>query len=206
MSAIVCRSCTAAYSIGAPKCPQCGTPAPASERTGAEAPVVTMACLNQGCSGHDVQRRVPLRVPTPGVLERPTLLCATCWLPLAEVADDPQEKEDEVPKVTVHNGPSIEGVEETGVQLANGDHAVVGEPADETDEGGEQSSPTPEGAGTTSSTSSKKAPTSPETSESAGRSRARTTGSRSKKAQTGPSSAAGTDGDQTAPTSDTDKD
>lgn len=186
MSAQVCKNCTAAYSIGAPQCPQCGANNPRPQDDGPNGPVTKVRCGNPECANGGVARVVPLRLAAPGVVERTALYCAACdWA--MEPVDDDENGDDDMPKSTVHEGPSN-----------------AADPPDE--EGGEQSSPTPEADGTTSSTSSEKEQTSPETSGSAAPSRARTTGNRSKKAQTGSSTAAGTAGDQTAPTSDTDKD
>lgn len=85
------------------------------------------------------------------------------------------------PKITVHGGPSIEGEQA---------------PADEV-EGSEDVS-----AGSSSETSSEKASTSPKKSAAGRPKPAPKTGSRSEKDRTDSSSAPGTDGDQTAPTSD----
>lgn len=181
MSAQVCRNCTAAYSIGAPRCPQCGANSPLPVDGGPNGPSVRVRCPGGDCPEYGVERVVPLRLAVPGVVERPQLRCAACDRVLETVQGDGEKGDEGMPKVTVHGGASDATFD---------------------DEGGEQSSPTPEGAGTTSSTSSEKAPTSPETSGSGAPSRARTTGSRSGKGRTGSSTARGTAGDQTAPTSD----
>jgi ribosomal protein L40E len=138
MTLWICRGCTAAYSVGAPRCPQCSS------------------------------------------------------------TDRIEEKEQNVPKITVAGGPSDAGAP-AGFTASWGDD----EPA--AAEGSEQSSPS-----NSSETSSEEPPTSPETSENDPPKRARTTQSRSKKAPTGSSSAPSTGGDPTdgtsATASDTDKD
>lgn len=180
MSAQICADCTAAYSVGAPQCPQCGANNPRTDIDRPAGPAVTVRCPGRECPAFGVKRTVPLRRVAPGVVERPPLHCVECDRALETVTD---EEDQDVPKITVHGGPSTDT-------------------ASEQPEGGEQSSPD----GGTSSTSSEKEPTSPETSENEAPSRARTTGNRSKRARTGSSTARGTDGAPTAPTSDTDKD
>lgn len=184
MSAQVCRNCTAAYSIGAPRCPQCGANTPLPADGGPDGPSVRVRCPGRECPQYGVERVVPLRLAAPGVVERPPLHCAACDRKVETVQDD-EKGDDGMPKITVHGGASDATFD---------------------DEGGEQSSPTPDADGTTSSTSSEKASNSPETSESGSAKPARTTGSRSKRGQTGSSTAPGTDGGQTAPTSKTDGD
>lgn len=116
---LVCKGCTARYSVGAPRCPQCGS-------------------------------------------------------------TEYVEEGAEMPKVTVHGGPSVEGFE---VNPESGEVTPV-------DEGGEDVS-----AGSSSSTSSEKEPSSPAMSEQSSPSRARKTGSRSAKDQTAtPDSTAGSAG------------
>lgn len=112
----LCTGCTARYSVGAPRCPQCGS---------------------------------------------------TKYV----------EEGAEMPKVTAHGGPTVDGFE---VDQASGELTPIGE-------GGEDVS-----AGSSSSTSSEKEPSSPATSEQSSPSRARKTGSRSAKDQTAtPDSTAG---------------
>lgn len=206
MSAQVCQNCTAAYSIGAPKCPECGANNPRPLGDDQAAPAVKVRCGNQDCDANSTVRQVPLRLAAAGVVERPPLHCAVCGLELKTVTDE-DEEDDEMPKVTVHGGPSIEGVAEDEVEMADGRRVRLPADTDSTDdEGGEEPSPTPEGPGTSSSTSSTKQPSTPETSENETPSPARKTASRSGKARTGSSTAHGTDGDQTAPTSKTDAD
>lgn len=116
MALWICTRCTAAYAVGAARCPQCGS----------------------------TERR---------------------------------EEGEDMAKVTVHGG------------ATNAD-------APEQERGEDVS------AGSSSETSSEKASTSPQKNERARQKPARTTGSRSSKGQTDSSSAPGTDGDQTGPTSD----
>jgi hypothetical protein len=156
---------------------------------------VTVRCPGEECEAYGVVRNVPVQVVAPGIEARPQLHCAACGRHV-EVVHDEEKGDDGMPKVTVHNGGASSTDETTARELVHLD-------ADESaDEGGEQSSPTPEEGGGTSSTSSEKEPTSPETSESETPQPARTTGSRSAKGRTGSSSARGTGGAQTAPSSD----
>lgn len=118
MALWVCRGCTAAYSVGAPRCPQCGS----------------------------TERR---------------------------------EEGEDMAKVTVHGGAT---------------NADAPEP-----EGGEDVS-----AGSSSETPSEKESSKPQTSAAARPKPAPKTGSRSAKGRTDSSSVPGTDGDQTAASSDGD--
>lgn len=128
-----CAECTAKYSVGAPKCPECGSTVRVNETT------------------------------------------------------QPPEEQD-MAKITVHGGPSIEGFD---VDPDSGEVTPV--------EGGEDVS-----AGSSSSTSSEKDDSSQQTSEQQTPSPARSAGSRSKKAATAKdSTAAGTDGAPEAGTSET---
>jgi hypothetical protein len=103
--------------------------------------------------------------------------------------DHAEEEEQNMPKITVTGGPSIAGI--TG---SWGD-----EP--DTDEGGEESSPS-----NSSSPSQTKHDSEPETSSSGTSKRARTTGNRGGRARTGSSTAPSTDTAPTARTSETDSD
>lgn len=202
MSAQICAECTAAYSIGAPYCPQCGANNPRTDVDAPAGPSVTVRCPGEDCAVYSVKRVVALRAAAIGVLERPALHCAACDRALETVTDNEEEQEEQdMPKTTVHGGPSIEGAPESVVEMANGELATTGEEQSE-----EEPSPTPEGPGTSSSTSSEREPSTPETSETASPSPAPKTGSRSAKARTGSSSARGTAGDQTGPSSKTDAD
>jgi ribosomal protein L40E len=201
MSAQVCANCTAAYSVGAPACPQCGANNPRPDTDAPAGPSTTVRCPGQECPAYGVKRVVALRLAAPGVVERVALHCLHCDRALETVTDEEEREEQDMPKTTVHGGPSIEGAPETVVEMANGTLATAGEEQPE-----EESSPTPDAAGTTSSTSSPKEPSTPETSGSDSPRPARTTGSRSARGRTGSSSAPGTDGAPTGPTSKTDAD
>ncbi|MFF7947018.1 hypothetical protein [Streptomyces griseorubiginosus] len=177
--------------MGAAKCPQCGS----SERTdrpgGTVLPSVTVACGNAACRYEGRERRVHLRTAAPGVVEVPRLACAGCGLDMPTVTPWPpvtDSEDTEVPKITVHGGASNADAEPEPVEETTGEA-----------EGGEDVS-----AGTSSSTSSEKEPTSPEQSETPDPSPAPTTASRSAKGRTAKRTARGTDGGQTAATSQTD--
>jgi hypothetical protein len=187
MAGWTCAGCTTVYSVGAAKCPNCGSAERTDGAGGAVLPSVTVACGNEGCRYAGRERRVHLRTAAPGVLEMPRLVCAGCGYDMPTVTPWPpvtESEEDTVPKITVHGGPSYAA-------------DIPAEPdADESAEGSEQPS-----AGSSSETSSEKSETSPETSSPAPQKRARTTGSRSKKAATGSSTAHSTGGGQTDATS-----
>ena len=101
-----------------------------------------------------------------------------------------------MPKITVHGGPSIAGASVVGGSWSDTDTADVWpQPA----EGGEEPS-----AGSSSETSPETPSNEPEQSEKQAPKPARKTASRSKKDQTGSSSASGTAGGQTEPSSATD--
>lgn len=186
MAGWTCAGCTTTYTVGAAKCPQCGSTEHTDSAGGAVLPSVTVACGNQACQYEGRQRRVHLRTAAPGVVEMPRLACAGCGHEMPTVTPWPPVTESEdnnMPKITVHGGAT---------------NAAVDEP-----EAGEDVS-----AGSSSSTSSEKEPTSPEPSEKQTPSTARGAGSRSKKAATAKaSSAASTDGAPAAGTSaaDTEK-
>lgn len=193
MAGWTCAGCTTTYTVGAAKCPQCGSTARTDRAGGTVLPSLTVACGNAVCRHAGRERRVHLRTAAPGVLELPRLVCAGCGLDMPTVAPWPPvtDAEEDMPKITVHGGAS---------------HAadIPAEPepeVEESAEGGEDVS-----AGSSSETSSEKEPTSPEPSETPTPSRARTTGSRSKKAATDKaSSARSTGGDPEDGTSDSDE-
>jgi len=189
MAGWTCAGCTTTYSVGAAKCPNCGSTERTERAGGAVLPSVTVACGTGGCRYEGRERRVHLRTAAPGVVELPRLACIGCGFEMPTVTAWPPVTDSEdssVPKNTVHGGASNAHAEPEAV-----DETAV--------EGGEEPSP-----GSSSSTSSVKEPSSPETSEPASLKRARTTGSRSRKGRTGSSSAAGTDGGQETGTSETD--
>jgi hypothetical protein len=176
MSAQVCTECTAAYSVDAPKCPQCGASNPSSDSAARSGRAVTVHCPGQECPAYGVRSVVTHRLAAPGVVERPALHCTECDRALATVTGE--EEDTDMAKITVHGGASNAA-------------------ADEPEEGEDVS------AGTSSSTSSEKESSSPEQSEKPDESPAPTTASRSGKGRTGKSTARGTDGGQTEATSET---
>lgn len=183
MAGWTCARCTTTYTVGAAKCPQCGSTDRVDSPGGSVLPTVTVACGNEACRYAGKERRVYLRTAAPGVLEMPPFFCAGCGLAMPTVAPWPpiNEPEDkDMAKITVHGGATNEAADEP--------------------EAGEDVS-----AGTSSSTSSEKAPTSPEPSETPTQKPARTAGSRSKKAATAKASTAPpTDGAPEADTSASD--
>jgi hypothetical protein len=181
MAGWTCAGCTTVYTVGAAKCPQCGSTERTDVAGGSVLPTVTVACGNGGCRYEGRERRVYLRTAAPGVLELPRLACAGCGFEMPTVVPWPPVEEDPMAKIRVHGG----------VSDAN---------AEPEQEAGEDVS-----AGTSSSTSSEKEPTSPEPSETPDPSPAPTTGSRSRKARTGSRSASGTDGGQEDGTSAADE-
>lgn len=195
MSVWICGSCRTRYSVGAPNCPQCGDNDPRHDTGQTLAiPSVTVACQNDRCANLSVERRVMLRAAAPGVLERPALHCAGCGNEMWTVTQ-PETKEDDMPKVTVHGGPSHEAAEAAGEEGPWTRH-------DEDTEGSEQPSP-----GASSSTSSETPDNSPKTNDSEDQSPAPTTGNRSRKARTEGSTARSTGGGRkTATGSDNDSD
>ncbi|MFJ6667417.1 hypothetical protein [Streptomyces sp. NPDC091383] len=134
----------------------------------------------------------------------PTLVCAACRSYLLNVM-----REEPMPKITVHGGPSIEGyvvdpetseVTPIDVRLADGETVLSRDAVKGAGSGGEDVS-----AGTSSSTSSEKEQTSGGQSDKPGPSPAPTTANRSGKARTGSSTARPTDGgpaDGTSATAD----
>lgn len=176
MSTWGCGVCGTRYAVGAPRCPQCSANQPVTAPPSSPLASLTVACL-PGDSGCRYGG-VTRRVMLPQIV--PGVIDMPdlrCAGCGRHMASTTTEGAEDMPKITVHGGAS--------------------NAADETTE--EESSP-----GTSSSTSPEKEPTSPGTSGSEAPSPARTTASRSKKARTA-SSAAGTAGGPTAPTSDNDE-
>lgn len=202
MSTLICGGCTARYSVGAEKCPQCGANEPRAEHEQRlNLHSLNVECGNEECAAHGIRRRVLLNVIAPGVLAWPALLCATCGLHVTYIPDEPQQEEVDMPKVTVHTGPSNEAAEllaADGEQSEQGQPAGQPEPADA--EGGEDVSPS-----TSSSTSSEKPQTSPGTSETETPKPALKTASRSGKGRTASSTARSTGGAQTDSAADGDE-
>lgn len=176
MAVWTCAECRAAYSVGATRCPQCGSTVRMEDTDTPEPQPITVACTGNGCAVAGVRVQVWPRLAAPGVVERPPLHCAGCGAEMTEISES---EETDMPKVTVHTGPSID------------------EPEPEP-EGGDESSP-----GSSSETSSEQPSTGPETSDPETPSPARTTGSRSRKGRTASSTAGTTDGGPTAATSET---
>ncbi|MFF0138544.1 hypothetical protein ACFYRN_19140 [Streptomyces sp. NPDC005227] len=196
MAAETCADCTTTYAVGVEQCPQCGSTERVEQPAGrAVLPSVTVTCANTGCRYESRERRVHLRTAAQGVLELPRLVCAGCGYDMPTVTPWPpvtDPEEEQMPKITVHGGPSIDG------------HVVDPETSEvtpvEAEEGEDVS------AGSSSSTSSETESSSPETSEQSPPSPARTAASRSKKVATDKgSSAPSTGGDQAAGTSANDK-
>lgn len=181
MAGWTCAGCTTVYSVGAAKCPQCGSAERTDRVRGSVLPSVTVACGNNVCLYEGRERRVYLRTAAPGVLELPRLVCAGCGLDIPTVTPWPLVEEDSMAKIRVHGG----------VSDAN---------AEPEPEAGEDVS-----AGTSSSTSSEKETSSLEQSETSDPSPAPTTGSRSAKGRTAKRTARGTDGGQETATSAADE-
>lgn len=181
MAGWTCAGCTTVYSVGAAKCPQCGSTERTDRVGGSVLPSVTVACGNNVCLYEGRERRVYLRTAAPGVLELPRPVCAGCGLDMPTVTPWPPVEEDSMAKIRVHGGVSD----------------VNAEPEPEA---GEDIS-----AGTSSSTSSEKETSSPEQSETPDPSPAPTTGSRSAKGRTAKRTARGTAGGQEDGTSAADE-
>lgn len=182
MAGWTCAECTTTYTVGAAKCPQCGSTEHTEGAGGTVLPSVTVACGNEACRYEGRERRVHLRTAAPGVVELPRLACAGCGYDMPTVTPWPpvtDSEEEQMPKITVHGGESNATEDVTEV------------------EGGEDVS-----AGSSSETSSEKESSSPEPSEAPTQKSARTTASRSKKAATAKGASAGSaDGDPEAGTS-----
>ena len=137
MAAETCAACNATYSVGAAKCPQCGSTERAERPGGAVLPSVTVACGNEACRYVGRERRVHLRTAAPGVVEVPRLACAGCGLDMPTVTPWPPvtESEDEaMPKITVHGGASNAAAEpepETGEEVP--ENASSPEPVEESE-------------------------------------------------------------------------
>ena len=109
MATETCAECTTAYSVGAAKCPQCGSTQRAEKPGGAVLPSVTVACGNEACRYAGRERRVHLRTAAPGVVEVPRLACAGCGLDMPTVTPWPPvtaSEDEDMPKITLHGGAS----------------------------------------------------------------------------------------------------
>lgn len=121
-----CLGCGAVHAIGAPACPQCGSTDAVEEgataaAAGSRFPIVEMKCGTPGCPAQGVLRRVPLAQPVPGLIAMPPdVVCAGCsYVPMLTrgwpIPAGPLGKVDEeMPKVTVHGGPSNENPPDLG--------------------------------------------------------------------------------------------
>ena len=187
MSLSVCAGCSAAYAVGLPACPQCGSTDQRESGRDLAVPAVQVACRAAGCRACGQVRRVRLAAVDQYFVQAPVLLCAACGSPAEIVMPWPLEREEPMPKITKHGGASN----------ALADPPAPAEPEPSKEE--VASSP-----GSSSQTSPEKPEPSPKAKPPAPRKRARTTGSRSKAAQTGSSTARSTGGGQTEPTSQTD--
>ena len=228
MALLICTECSTRFAAGLEVCPQCGSADYIEEGAGPMLPMIGVACSTVGCRAAGKTQSV--RLPPVGVnlVQIPAIACALCGHAVKTVTPWPllpvREGED-MPKITRHGGPSnaaepvfnqhnhggnaVQGVNvtqhapEAKYEITPLERVGTGNPeyvegiAPES-EGGEEPSP-----GSSSETSTAKPPTKPEPTKPARRKPARTTASRSKKDQTGSSTAHGTGGDQTEPTSET---
>lgn len=100
-----CRACTTSYAAGVEACPHCGSTERVSDDTAVQMPLqITVACDRRICPNLGVDRRVTLRQVALGVVDVPRLACAGCGCELAMSWPPPEEKN--VPKNTVHGGPT----------------------------------------------------------------------------------------------------
>ncbi|MEV0526044.1 hypothetical protein AB0I66_21645 [Streptomyces sp. NPDC050439] len=128
MAGQTCADCTTTYTVGAEKCPQCGSTERAEKPGGAVLPSVTVACGNTACTYEGRERRVHLRTAAPGVLERPRLVCTGCGLDMPTVTPwppAPEPEEETMPKISTQGGPSIADTEVAVVS----EHRVELDPA-----------------------------------------------------------------------------
>jgi hypothetical protein len=209
MSLATCFLCLTPYAGDLERCPNCGCPDRAAERTRSALPYTDVVCRTETCRAAGTVRRIYLRAAVPGVVEMPQLLLCLCCgmaMHMARLAVGPHViEEDSMPKISVHGGPSNASAEREhqgdgpteGIEMPSdgGEVELVGDGtgqalplADEREEGGEDLS-----AGNSSSTSPEKPPTGDEQSETPLPRRARTTANRSKKARAESSTADSTD-------------
>lgn len=196
MTVQVCGQCTTRMAVGLPACPQCGSADLRAEAT--TLPSIVVQCGNSYCGAYGRQARIVLRQVAPGFLEAPpALLCRACGYVPETVHGWPYDptptpQEGDMAKITVHGGPSnaAADTENPAAEPGTDDTAAA-------DDKEVSSSP-----GTTSSTSSGKARKKPGPKPASRQRRAPTTENPSETDQTDSSTAPGTDGDQTEPTSD----
>jgi hypothetical protein len=100
-------------------------------------PMIAVACATQGCGACGVVRRVRLKPAALGLVEAPRLLCTGCGLEPQTVQGWPAMSTDEateeategtdMPKITVHGGPSNAAESVTAAETPPAEPAV--EPA-----------------------------------------------------------------------------
>jgi hypothetical protein len=108
MSLLVCSDCSTRYAPGTEVCPHCGGRERVEEGSslGSRLPFLDVTCPLLGCRAEGNVRRVYLRAAAPGVVEMPhRLLCTCCGAAMKALASW-IDKETDVPKVTVHGGPT----------------------------------------------------------------------------------------------------
>lgn len=198
MTVQVCGQCTTRMAVGLPACPNCGSNDLRAEAT--TLPSIVVQCGNTGCAAFGRQARIVLRQAAPGFLEvPPTVLCRTCGYEAETVHGwpyDPTPEGNDMAKITVHGGPTnaaLDAEQDAGAA----ENATAPAPATDDSEG-VASSP-----GTNSSTSSGKARKKPGPKPGSRQRRAPTTENPSATDQTDSSTAPGTGGGQTEPTSTT---
>lgn len=173
-----CAGCSTVYAVGLPACPNCGS-AEVAVRASA-LPQMRVACGTHGCRAAGKVTVVLLASVAPNLVAVPALVCTLCGRQVQIVEG---WKDNDMPKITRHGGPS---------------NALADPPAPPPEPKDEEVASSP---GSSSRTSSAKDEPSPETKPAAPRKRARTTASRSGRARTGSSTARGTGGGPTDPTS-----
>lgn len=173
-----CAGCSTVYAVGLPACPNCGS----TVLAGTAFPQMRVACRTDGCRAAGKVTVVRLASVAPNIVAMPALACTLCGRQVETVT---AWKDNDMPKITRHGGPSNALADPPAP-------AAAPEPKEEV-----ASSP-----GNSSQTSSEKPEPSQPTKPAASPKRARTTGSRSGKARTAASTARGTAGDPTEATSE----
>lgn len=106
MSLSVCGQCGTRYAVGLTTCPHCSSTEVADDSVGRIPIAVTVHCTAEYCEAYGKQRRVVLRRAVMGVVELPTLLCEVCGSHAAVRWPGEPRKEEDMPKITVHGGPT----------------------------------------------------------------------------------------------------
>lgn len=106
MSLLVCGQCGTRYAVGLTACPHCSCTEVADDSVGRIPIAVTVHCPAEPCEVYGKQRRIVLRRAVMGVVELPTLLCEVCGSQVAVRWPGEVRKEQDMPKITVHGGPS----------------------------------------------------------------------------------------------------